>query len=178
MNLWVCSLPEVEAVRFQCQPSHVLSLLAPDAEAPDFDDLPSPQRLLLRFNDINAPRDGYIAPDAGHVDAILAFSRAWRGRRPLLIHCLAGISRSTAAAYIIACDRAGPGRERILARRLRAAAPSATPNPLLTAHADQALGRDGRMIAAIEDIGRGAFARAGAPFRLLSPGPVASPSIG
>ena len=176
MNLWVCPLPDVDAVRAQCQPSHVLSLLAPDAEAPNLKDLPQAQRLLLRFNDINAPRDGYIAPDASHVDAILAFSRAWPGRRPLLIHCLAGISRSTAAAYIIACDRAGAGRERILARRLRAAAPSATPNPLLIAYADQALGRDGRMIAAIEDIGRGVFARAGAPFTLSSPAPTAASS--
>lgn len=175
MNLWVCSLPEVEAVRAQSQPSHVLSLLAPDAEAPDLSDLPESQRLLLRFNDITAPRDGFIAPDPSHVDAILAFSRGWPGPRPLLIHCLAGISRSTAAAYIIACDRAGPGCERILARRLRATAPSATPNALLVAHADKALGRDGRMIAAIEDIGRGAFARAGAPFHLSSPAPGSTP---
>ena len=175
MTLWVCALPDVDVVRGCHKPSHILSLLAPDAESPNLGDLRQTQRLLLRFNDINAPRDGYIAPDAGHVDAILAFSRAWPGRRPLLIHCLAGISRSTAAAYIIACDRAGPGSERILARRLRAAAASATPNPLLVAHADRALGRDGRMIAAIEDIGRGAFARAGAPFKLSAP--AASPSL-
>ncbi len=84
----------------------------------------------------------------------------------MLIHCWAGVSRSTAAAYIIACQRA-PGRsEAEIAQALRAAAPYATPNPLMISLADAALGRAGRMSAAIAQVGRGADTFEGALFEL------------
>ena len=96
--------------------------------------------------------------------AILDFVAAWPREKPLVIHCYAGISRSTAAAYIAACALRPPRRGRVAAA-LRAASPSATPNPLFVAIADRLLGRDGRMVAAIAAIGRGADAFEGVPFR-------------
>ena len=58
-----------------------------------------------------------------------------------------------------------PGRsEEELARTLRGLSPSATPNLLLIGIADGMLGREGRMVAAITGIGRGAEAYEGAPF--------------
>ena len=85
---------------------------------------------------------------------------------PMVIHCWAGISRSTAAAYIAACTL-GPDRDEVeVANVLRAAAPSATPNARLVALADAALGRRGRMVRAIERIGRGADAFEGTPFAM------------
>jgi predicted protein tyrosine phosphatase len=178
MHIVVSPLSQLAAVRIKHRPSDVLSLLSPDSEPPDLSDIAEPHRRLLRFHDVNAPHEAYIAPDPSHIEDILAFSRSCSGRDPLLVHCFAGISRSTAAAYIIACDRAGAGSERILARRLRATTSTATPNPLMIAHADQILARDGRMIAAIEDIGRGAFAREGAPFTLWIPPPAPTPPQG
>jgi hypothetical protein len=74
-------------------------------------------------------------------------------RAPLLIHCWAGISRSMASAYTILCDRMGPGREIEIARAMRRRAPHAAPNSLLVAHADVALGRGGRMLAALNSMG-------------------------
>ena len=66
------------------------------------------------------------------------------------------MSRSTAAAFILACQRE-PGLSEVdIAAALRSASPIATPNPLMVALADAALGRNGRMIAAIAAIGRGA----------------------
>jgi predicted protein tyrosine phosphatase len=73
----------------------------------------------------------------------------------LLVHCWAGISRSTAAAYILLCEKLGPGSEFEVARALRERAPHASPNRLIVQLGDEVMGRNGRMVSAIESIGRG-----------------------
>ena len=59
-----------------------------------------------------------------------------------------------------------PGKAVSLAALLRQRAPSATPNRRIVEIADRLLGRDGRMVAAIDAIGRGADAFEGTPFAL------------
>lgn len=163
MTLIVTPLRHVPDLLARRKPSHVLTLTAPNTEPPDC----SPAfRLALRFNDITAPRPGYIVPDAQIIHFILGFAETWPREQPMLIHCFAGISRSTAAAYIIACRHFGPGCEQDLAQRLRVLSPSATPNSLMIALADDILEREGRMIAAIAAIGRGAEASEGEAFEL------------
>jgi predicted protein tyrosine phosphatase len=162
MRLIVSPLPQVEQLLAEHRPSHLVTLASPGAEAA-FD---AEHRLDLRFNDIATPRERLIAPSAEHVAALLAFAEGWTGARPLLIHCWAGVSRSTAAAYVVACARTAPGREGEWAARLRDAAPTATPNPLIVAHADCLLDRGGAMVRAVEAIGRGAETDWGAPFEL------------
>ena len=49
---------------------------------------------------------------------------------------------------------------------MRAASPPATPNALFIRYADEILGRNGRMIRAIERIGRGRDAFTGVPFQI------------
>jgi predicted protein tyrosine phosphatase len=154
-------VPDLVATR---KPSHVLTLLAPEIAPPLCPGVPAARHLKLTFNDVIAPLTGFIAPDPLIVQAILEFGDAWDGTRPMLVHCSAGISRSTAAAYIIACERMGTGSEEACAVRLRSAAPSATPNSLMVAIADEVLERGGRMVAAIAAIGRGADAFEGTPF--------------
>ncbi len=83
-----------------------------------------------------------------------------------MIHCYAGISRSTAAAYIAACALAPERDEAAIADALRAASPSATPNPCSWRSPTGCSDRDGRMVAAIARIGRGADAFEGTPFTL------------
>ncbi|HEY5410772.1 MAG TPA: hypothetical protein VIJ94_08590 [Caulobacteraceae bacterium] len=100
------------------------------------------------------------------METILAFGRAWDGSKPLLVHCWARISRSTATAFMLACARNPQAGELDIARRLREAAPHAHPNRRLVQLADQALGRRGRLIRAIETIGDGNFATMGQPFEL------------
>ncbi|MFD1331733.1 protein tyrosine phosphatase, partial [Methylopila musalis] len=108
------------------------------------------------------PRPGYAAPERAHVAAALAF--AGRDARPLIVQCYAGVSRSPAMAYALACA-AWPDRdEAALAAELRRLSPSATPNPRIVALADDLLGRDGRMRAAIAALGRGAEAYEGEMF--------------
>lgn len=122
--------------------------------------------LFVGFNDILAPQEGLIHPSDEHVAAILGFARSWPRRAPLVVHCYLGVSRSTAAAYIAACALAPERDEAEIAQELRAASPIATPNALLVSLADAALGRQGRMSAAIKAIGRGQEAMENEPFEL------------
>jgi predicted protein tyrosine phosphatase len=165
-SIIVCALADVYTVAAQEDPSHMATLI--NAHTPvERPVMIAPERhLKLHFNDIPAEIAGLTAPAADHVRQLIAFAESWDRRAPLLIHCYAGISRSTAAAYttVLALN---PERDEFeLAAELRSKSPSATPNPRLIAFADTILQRSGRMIAAIEGIGRGADAFQGQPFRL------------
>lgn len=124
------------------------------------------RHLHISVSDIVDHLDGHVAPDVAHVQALLNFARAWDRAHPLLIHCYAGVSRSTAAAYVAACALRPEFCELETARRLRALSPTATPNARIVAIADDLLGRGGRMAAAISEIGRGQDCFEGAPFAL------------
>jgi predicted protein tyrosine phosphatase len=125
----------------------------------------APERhLFLGMSDISQALDGHVLAGQEHMARLLAFLRDWDRAEPMVIHCWAGISRSTAAAYIAACTLEPERDEDEVADTLRSAAPSATPNARLVALADAALGRRGRMIRAIERIGRGTDAFEGTPF--------------
>lgn len=150
----------------------LLTLTSPGTSRIDWQAVIRRRHVVLTFNDITEPRDGLVAPDETVVSAVLAFGRGAAPDVPLLVHCWAGISRSSAAAYIIACDR-NPGREVELACELRRRAPFATPNRLLVSLADTMLRRGGAMTAAIAAIGRGADAYEGTPYAL----PLASPDL-
>jgi predicted protein tyrosine phosphatase len=134
-------------------PSHLISLLSPEHMIETPVGFPAALHLKLGVNDIIDPAAGTAPPAREHVDALLAFSRRWDAQQPLLIHCWAGISRSMASAFTILCDRLGPGREIEIARAIRQRAPHAQPNRLLVSHADDALGRGGRMVLALNSMG-------------------------
>jgi predicted protein tyrosine phosphatase len=153
VRLLVGPITAVERLLASAAVDHVLTLISPDAEAPL---VPGP-RTLLRFNDIVEARPGLVPPTADMVAAILAL----RETPTLLIHCHAGVSRSTAAAYVLACAVRPAGEEAALAAHLRAVCPEATPNALMVALADEALGRGGAMRTAIARIGRGCDAYEG-----------------
>jgi predicted protein tyrosine phosphatase len=84
----------------------------------------------------------------------------------MVIHCFAGISRSTAGAFIALCHLAPETDEMELALRIRQSSRVASPNPKLVELADGVLGRDGRMVDAIRSIGTGALAFRTKPFEL------------
>lgn len=124
------------------------------------------RHLHISVSDILGPLDGHVAPEIAHVDALLRFVRAWDRAHPLLIHCYAGVSRSTAAAYVAACALRPEFCEFETAHKLRDLSPTATPNARIVAIADGLLGREGRMAAAIDAIGRGEDCFEGAAFAL------------
>lgn len=65
-------------------------------------------------------------------------------------HCNAGISRSTAVAYILRCIWQGPGGEEECLEAVIDDRPEAEPNKLLVQYADELLRRKGRMLAALK----------------------------
>ena len=122
------------------------------------------RHLRLAVDDISEPAAGLTAPEEHHVIRILDFGRGWDETDPLLVHCWAGISRSTATAFILACERNPHAPERDIALRLRRASATASPNRRLVALADDLLGRRGRMVDAVDAIGLHAFGYEGQPF--------------
>ncbi len=69
----------------------------------------------------------------------------------LLIHCEAGVSRSTATALIMYAYWLGQGREDEAMRRVITQRPIAIPNRRMVALADRILGLDGRLLQARDD---------------------------
>ncbi len=157
MRLLVGPITAVERLLATETVDHVLTLISPDADAPHY---PGP-RTLLRFNDIVEPRAGLIQPSMATIRAILGLRYVLRRDATLLIHCHAGVSRSTAAAYVLACTLRPPGEEGALAAFLREACPEATPNALMISLADDLLARGGAMRRAVAGIGRGVDAYEG-----------------
>lgn len=135
---------------------------------PTFETVEGDNHLKLSFNDISVPRDGFVPPGNNDIVTFVEFVRDWDQAAPMVIHCWAGISRSTAGAFIARCVLAPDEDEFELAKKLRAASPSATPNWLMVALADEHLGRDGRMSDAVTSIGRGADAWEGNVFQLAA----------
>jgi len=154
--IYVCPLSQVKASVKKLTPSHLISLLDPKSMIDTPPSLPRDRHLQLSVNDIAEPREGLILPGRTHIRDILDFVDGWDQRAPMLIHCWAGISRSTATAYIALCHL-NPGHERNAARLMRAAARHAQPNPRLVAVADAMMGRKGRMISAVAEMGPGEF---------------------
>jgi predicted protein tyrosine phosphatase len=146
--------------------SHVVTLLAPDTPHPTPRGIAAERHLRLYFHDIVQDMEGHVAPRAADAERLIGFLQAWDREQPMLIHCWAGISRSTAAAFTALCLFRPAADEEELAWELREASASATPNRLIVALADSVLGRQGRMVRAIEKIGRGADAFEGTPFVL------------
>jgi predicted protein tyrosine phosphatase len=166
----VCSLARLPEVIARTGSRHIVSLLAkedslirPPAIAPE-------NHLWLQVHDISEPTEGYVIAQPKHVEELIAFVRRWPREAPLIIHCLAGISRSTAAAFVAVCALNPASDERNIAKALRNASPTATPNIRIVTIADGLLGRQGRMINAVKSIGTGLMLSEAVPFRITAAG--------
>ena len=147
-SVLICPYSGLNTAVKRHRPSHLLSLLVepfvptPDAIRPD-------RHLRISVHDISEAIDGLVCPEHSHISEVVDFARGWDRKEPFLVHCWAGISRSTAAAFIVLCDIHGSGHERRIAQALRYYAPHAQPNRLMVQHADHLLQRKGEMIAAV-----------------------------
>jgi len=154
MSIVVCPLSRVPDMARERKPSHVVSLLDPGTSFPDLHGY-GVQHFRLPIHDIETETQGWDLLCETRMRRILDFVGGWEREAPILIHCYAGISRSTATAYITACSHNPAVDEEEIALALRAASPAASPNRRFVALADAELGRGGRMVRAIEKIGRG-----------------------
>lgn len=152
MKIWVSSLADVHHVASRAQPKRVVSLLAPGDEFPEIDGHGEASHHKVAIDDIREEREGLVAPGAAHVENLVAFLGGWRPDDTLLVHCWAGISRSSATALIAACLHNPDADEALIGEALHRASPTAFPNTRLVALADDILGRGGRMTRAAQAI--------------------------
>jgi predicted protein tyrosine phosphatase len=165
-RLHVCSLSLIGETVAKTGARSLVTLLSPGSEVERPIEIRPERHLYIAVSDIVAPMPGQVLPGAKHLEDLLGFIHAWDRAEPMVIHCFAGVSRSTAAAFIAACALAPARDELAIARAMRAASPTASPNPRLVALGDDALGRRGRMNEAIVNIGRGEECFEGTPFTL------------
>lgn len=162
----VCSLARLHETVEETGARYIVSLIGDETRLARLSGIPPQNHLWLRMHDISAPLEGYIMPREQHIARLLDFVREWDRLAPLVVHCYMGISRSTACAFASVCALNPRRDEAHIAQALRRASPTATPNARIVSLADELLGRRGRMIAAIENIGQGVFDGEAAPFRL------------
>jgi len=162
----VCSLARLHDTVEETGASHVVTLLKDTDRVLRPKSIVEANHLILGMDDITMPMDSCVIPCDEHVTRLIAFVRGWDRAKPMVVHCYAGISRSTAGAYVAACVLNPRRDEMALARELRRLSATATPNIRIVSLADQMLGRAGRMVEAIDSIGRGEMAYEGVPFRL------------
>jgi predicted protein tyrosine phosphatase len=124
-----------------------VSLLDPGTELSGFSN--KPDHLIRWFHDVDAPADWTTAPTEEDFAAILAFADGLQAGDRLLVHCHAGISRSTAAAITILMQRGMPHTEAL--RVVQAVRPQLWPNSLIIAMADRHFNLDGQLVQMVRD---------------------------
>ena len=154
-RLTICGLQELCAFT-DASVTDVLSILYTLAPEPaDFAAYGPHQRLTLRFDDIIEPMVGMVLPEREHVVSLLRFGEglAADGGDPLshlLIHCHAGISRSTASMATLIAEARPEADEDAIFAEIRKIRPQSWPNSRMIAFADDLLGRGGRLTAALQ----------------------------
>ena len=154
-RLSICGLQELASFR-DAAVTHVLSILDPlHPEPADFAAYGPHERLTLRFDDIIEPTPGMMLPEREHVEALLRFGEGLAAEtgdplRHLLIHCHAGISRSTASMVTLIAEARPAADEDAIFAHIRDIRPQAWPNSRMIGMADELLGRSGRLTAALK----------------------------
>lgn len=162
----VCSLARLHATVEETRARHIVTLLRLIDRVQRPQHILEENHLVLAVDDIVADQDGYTVPAEDHVNRLIAFAKNWDRAAPMVVHCFAGISRSSAAAFTAACALNPERDEAQIARAIRIASPTAQPNARIVSIADRLLKREGRMIRAVESIGPGEPAAEGHPFRI------------
>lgn len=155
--IYVCSLSRLHSIVDETGAEHVVTLIRDTTRVKRPPRIREENHLILSLDDIEDELEGMVAPAETHVAELLTFVQGWKREKPIVVHCFAGISRSTAAAYITACAIQPERDEREIARAIRDASVTAQPNPRIVGFGDKLLNRNGRMVEAVRAIGKGSF---------------------
>jgi len=153
-HLTICGLTELGAFQ-NADVTHVLSILDPDYPEPaDFAAYGPHKRLTLRFDDVIDPAPGIALPERHHIEALLEFGKGLAAAvddplNHLLVHCHAGISRSTASMAILLAEARPETSEDVIFAHIREIRGQAWPNSRMIAMADELLGRGGKLSTAL-----------------------------
>ena len=146
----ICGIDEL-GLHCETGVTHVLSLLDPGWPEPEAFGIFNPHRRLeLRFHDVIDANPGCIPPQRPDVEQLLSFGRDLANAKAghLLVHCHAGVSRSTAAATLIVAqarpDRPAEEALQTVVRRR----PRAWPNLRILELGDALLDRRGEIVGA------------------------------
>lgn len=143
----ICGIPELPQ-HTTAGVSHVLSIIDTHEPRPTaLDDYPGVDHLLIRFDDVVAEYPGFEACVPQHIVEVLEFGERVHAKAGshVLIHCHAGVSRSTAAAAILMCQHA-PGHEEEAFLKLLELRKHGWPNTRMVEFADTLLKRDGALL--------------------------------
>jgi predicted protein tyrosine phosphatase len=168
MSIWISSLALAPTLAKKHKPARIVSLLSPYDSFPAFPGFGADRHLQVPIHDIAQDVGEWRAPGMSDAEKLIRFVESWDRTAPMLIHCWAGISRSTASAFITACVHNPRADEEEIALAIRSASRTAFPNPRLVSHADALLERNGRMTRAVAAIGRGEIASEAEPFFIPS----------
>lgn len=140
----------IEAGEILCSPGHCAKITYLVSIGDGDDPLPqgyqnAGRKLRLRIADV-VTEEGASVEDIRRIVELAEQLRSESGT--LLIHCEAGISRSTATALIIYACWLGQGREDEAMERVVAQRPYAIPNRRMVALADRLLALEGNLLRA------------------------------
>jgi len=151
IRLLICGIDQLDEY-CAADISHIVSILDPDCAEPDiFRRFAQHQRLDLRFHDIIDERAGMVAPNGDDIERSLKFGRSVNSRSTgrILVHCYAGLSRSTAAAVLLLAQ-AQPNRPPEMAvTEMLKLKPRAWPNVRMIELGDESLRCEGKLIRAV-----------------------------
>jgi predicted protein tyrosine phosphatase len=155
-RLTICGIPELDE-HCAAGVTHVLSILDPDTpDPPAFAAFAPHRRLALRFHDVIEPFPDRLPPARADVERLLAFGHELSDTpgSHLLIHCHAGVSRSTASAALILAQARPDRSARDALDAVAQLRPRAWPNLRMLEFGDDLLGRNGEIVAAVAAIYR------------------------
>ena len=157
-KITICGLAELDQHR-TAKVSHVLSILDPEWPAPEvFGAYGEHVKLELRFHDIIEEKAGEIAPQPAHVAQLLEFGRSLdreaATKRHLLVHCHAGVSRSSASMALLIAQAAPERPAATIFADILAIRPQIWPNLRIIEMGDAMLGRGGALVEAVAGIYR------------------------
>ena len=151
MTIYVSNLYDLETHARAVRPDRLISIIQPEFQPPTPTPVSPERHLRVPVHDIAEPVPRSIVPERHHVEDIVRFLDDWRARDPLMVHCLAGVSRSSATALL--AHFLTTGDPFVSARALRKAAPHAWPNRRIVALADSVLDCGGRLSDAVDAMG-------------------------
>ena len=155
-EIHICSLSNLLETVQHTDARYIISAINPWSIPATPAGIADENHLRLAINDLDRPHINLVHPELHHISKLIEFAEYWNKDGALVIHCLAGISRSSASAFIVACALNNTAPEPTIAQALRQASSTARPNQLMVELADTLMNRSGRMIAAIKALSPGA----------------------
>lgn len=106
-SLKITTLADAHLLLEQGWPTKAVSLVCPGTPLPKFGD----HHHIVHVNDIPYEMEGMVAPQINHVYEVVAFTADLKPTDRLLVHCFAGVSRSTSMAIAILISQGVPWKE-------------------------------------------------------------------